>query len=57
MKLAIPGATGDVGCEVSALVREQPEAGRVDQRVTVVAGHVIGKELVPLKPLVSETRS
>ena len=57
MKLAVLGATGSVGREVvaqalavgdavTALVREQPKPGEIDERVAVVVGDVTSAEAV-----------
>jgi putative NADH-flavin reductase len=57
VKLAIFGATGSVGrelvtqalaagCEVTALVREQPQPGAIDDRVALVLGDATSAEAV-----------
>jgi putative NADH-flavin reductase len=70
MKLAILGATGSVGRtlvmqaldadhEVTALVRERPEPGEIDDRVALVVGDVtsadsvnhVGEKLTPCSRL------
>jgi hypothetical protein len=46
VQLAVLGATGSVGREVTALVREQPKPGEIDDRVALVLANAKSAEAV-----------